>query len=217
MTSSSRLPHLVRGSSAASIATFAALLAHVAGGGALPGLVGIAAPLILSLLVCTLLAGRTLSLTRLSISVVLSQTLFHGLFVLGAQPGATGQAPPAGGAAHDHASMMLAVTSDGSGTATALAAQVQADPLMWGSHLIAALLTVAFLHRGERAIRWLHDLSQRMLAWLGLRSLTARLVPLGTVAPRSGIVRTPAWSVIGRIIATAQPRRGPPMAARLAP
>ncbi|MGO1539958.1 MAG: hypothetical protein ACTHW3_11405, partial [Leucobacter sp.] len=78
MQSSSRLPHLVRGSSAAAIATFAALFSHVIGGGAMPGLVGIAVPLLLSLMVCILLAGRKLSLTRLSISVVARACLLNG-------------------------------------------------------------------------------------------------------------------------------------------
>lgn len=53
-------------------------------------------------MVCTLLAGRVLSLTRLSIAVVISQALFHVLFVLGTDPGAAG----ATGHAHDHLSLI---------------------------------------------------------------------------------------------------------------
>ena len=44
---------------------------------------GIVAPWILALAVCTLLAGRALSLVRLASSVVVSQLLFHTLFVMG--------------------------------------------------------------------------------------------------------------------------------------
>ena len=79
-------PRLVRGLSVAVLTTFAALVGHVAGGGAVPGLSGLAAPLALSALASVALVGRRLSLPRLGASVVASQFLFHNLFVLGAGP-----------------------------------------------------------------------------------------------------------------------------------
>ncbi|MDR2997573.1 MAG: hypothetical protein LBU78_05595, partial [Microbacterium sp.] len=79
----SRRPAVIRGFAAASTATFVALAAHVTAGGAMPGPLGVLAPWLLSLMVCVLLAGRKLSALRLSISVIVSQLLFHGLFVLG--------------------------------------------------------------------------------------------------------------------------------------
>lgn len=95
MQASPRVSHPVRALSAASAATFTALLSHLAGGGAAPDPLGVIVPLLLSLLVCSLLAGRRLSLPRLAISVVASQALFHGAFVLGA-PGAHHHAVGAG-------------------------------------------------------------------------------------------------------------------------
>ena len=47
------------------------------------GLLGVVVPLALSLFVSVLLAGRRLSVIRLGVSVIASQTLFHSLFVLG--------------------------------------------------------------------------------------------------------------------------------------
>ena len=79
----SRAPRALRGLIGASVATFIALVPRGAGGGALPGWIGIAVPWVLSVMVCTLLAGRALSLWRLALAVTISQLLFHTLFVLG--------------------------------------------------------------------------------------------------------------------------------------
>src|SRR5699024_1527126 len=83
----------LRGSAAPTAATFVALASHVLDGGSMPSLWGIIVPWALSTLVCVLLAGRTLSLWRLSASVVASQALFHQLFTvftpLASAPGPT--------------------------------------------------------------------------------------------------------------------------------
>ena len=71
-----------RGTLAASAATFVALTSHILGGGAFPTTMGLIVPLSLSILVCVALAGRRLSLPRLTVSVGTSQTLFHLLFSL---------------------------------------------------------------------------------------------------------------------------------------
>src|SRR5699024_1714941 len=76
--SSSREPlRLVRGGVAATVATALALIGHVAGGGAMPGWLGIALP-------------------RLSAAILGSQALFHGLFMAGTpgDPGTRLVAPP---------------------------------------------------------------------------------------------------------------------------
>ncbi len=49
----------------------------------MPGAVGILVPWVFSFMISVLLAGRSLSLIRLGISVAASQFLFHVLFVLG--------------------------------------------------------------------------------------------------------------------------------------
>ncbi|MET0304210.1 MAG: hypothetical protein ABW040_09175, partial [Microbacteriaceae bacterium] len=97
---------LARAAVAASIATLTALVSHVIAGGAVPQLIGVAVPLVLSLLVCLVLVGRRLSLIGLSLSVAGSQLLFHLLFVLGAgsttvsSSGDAAHAIPAGHAGH---------------------------------------------------------------------------------------------------------------------
>lgn len=72
----------LRGTLAAVFATFVALTSHILGGGSFPTAMGVIVPLALSILVCVLLAGRRLSLPRLTVSVGISQTLFHLLFSL---------------------------------------------------------------------------------------------------------------------------------------
>ena len=80
---STRSARALRGALAAIVSTFVALLSHVAGGGEVPGLLGILVPLVLATAVCVPLAGRRLSVIRVSASVIASQVLFHALFVLG--------------------------------------------------------------------------------------------------------------------------------------
>ena len=58
MQKQARVFRLVRGVIAAVFATFIALFAHVVGGAEVPGWLGIVAPLILSIFLCTVLAGR---------------------------------------------------------------------------------------------------------------------------------------------------------------
>ncbi|WP_292728630.1 hypothetical protein, partial [Microbacterium sp. UBA837] len=166
--SRSRATRVIRASVAASIATFVALFSHVAAGGAMPSWLGIAVPWVLSLAVCTVLVGRALSLPRLGVAVVLSQLLFHLLFVLGADSGA-----PAGTVAtgHVHGLPILDLSTG--------ATPVAADLSMWFAHLAAAVLTVAALYRGERLVIRLGVLARELLAWVRRRIL-------------SGVVRLPA-------------------------
>src|SRR5690625_2485838 len=91
--SSSREPlRLVRGGAAVACA----LIGHVAGGGAMPGGPGLALPWWLSGTACTVLAGPRCSLRRRSAAILVSQALFHGLFMTGTpgDPGTRLVAPP---------------------------------------------------------------------------------------------------------------------------
>ncbi|WP_407319444.1 hypothetical protein UQW22_03420 [Isoptericola halotolerans] len=134
---------LLRGGLAASSATLVALVCHLAGGGQMPGWPGIVLPLVFSLQVCTALAGRGLSLWRLSASVAVSQLLFHLLFVLGTTP--AGRAPAAADM-HGHAAHGQGVLSAATGPTMEM---VHASPMMWAWHGVAALVTVGVLYRGE--------------------------------------------------------------------
>ncbi|KQZ25188.1 hypothetical protein [Microbacterium sp. Root553] len=159
----SRKPAVVRGFAASSLAIFIALAGHLTGGGAMPGPLGIVVPWLLSVMICVLLAGRRLSLTRMSLSVALSQFLFHVLFVLGTV------APSGVSAPHVHGGPIVIPTGPG------ISEAVVADGSMWIGHGIAALVTVLALHRGERLILALHTLSGQAVRWMR-RRLDAALV-----------------------------------------
>ncbi|WP_193597340.1 hypothetical protein [Microbacterium sp. YJN-G] len=157
MRPSRRIP-LLRGFVGASVATFVALASHVWVGGGMPGMLGIAVPWLLSLTVCTLLAGRRLSALRLSLSVLVSQLLFHALFVLGEFTPATGLVP------HVHGARPLALAGE-----VAFAGEVALVPQdagMWLAHGVAAVVTIVALHRGERILQALLAVASAVAVWL---------------------------------------------------
>lgn len=149
----------LRGGLAASSATFVALMSHLAGGGQLPGLLGIVVPLALSLPICIAWSGR-LSLAGLSASVVASQLFFHVLFMLGT-PAESRPASAASRAHAGHEGMMPPTPAAGQTTEMA-----HADPTMWLSHGLAAVVTIAVLYRGELMLLRLRELAVRAAAWL---------------------------------------------------
>ncbi|MGI6878919.1 hypothetical protein [Microbacterium sp. gxy059] len=195
---SSRGTQLLRGAAGASVATFVALLSHVGAGGEMPALLGVAVPWILSLMVCTLLAGRRLSAVRLSLAVVSSQALFHVLFVLGAV-----QALPTGGG-HHHSLEPIVLASGTAGD------RLVADPLMWAGHALAAVATVLILHRGEAEI--LRGLQLvRDLARCAVRRLVAFLdAPQEFPAPRVAAPRRDDDLRPLVLVVSSLRRRGPP-------
>ncbi len=181
---------MAKGLSAAAVATFVALFGHVAGGGGIPGVWGFIAPLVLSAAVCILIAGRTLSLARLTLSVLVSQVLFHFLFVLG-----SGTAAVSSTHEHHGASATLVVTH----TATSMGI----------GHVLAAVVTIAALYFGERVIRSLAEIV-RLLAARILRPFEPP-VP-SSVAPEAALPTS--WRVFTPLAldhaASTAPRRGPP-------
>ncbi|SJN34506.1 putative integral membrane protein [Mycetocola reblochoni REB411] len=123
----------------------------------MPGPLGILVPWIFSFMVCVLLAGRKLSVIRLSISVTISQLLFHVLFVLGTiEPSGTA-------VGHVHGAPL--VLPGGSGVTEA----VVADGTMWVGHLLAAIVTVLVAHRGERMLLALRELAIQVVRWVRRR------------------------------------------------
>lgn len=193
-----RARRLLRASAAASIATFVALLSHVAGGGQMPAVLGVAVPWVLSIAVCTMLAGRTLSLWRLAAAVLISQLLFHALFVLGAAPSAVASSAIPTGHVHGLPAM----------ESSALATPVTADLSMWMAHAAAAVVTVAALYRGERAVARLAAVAREMVAWVRRRALVVT-TPLLAV-PGLRFVSTPVVAGRVRHVAASLRRRGPP-------
>ena len=94
----SRWARVARGTVAAAFATFVAAFSHTLAGGATPAPFGLAVSLVISAMICTTLAGRTVSLLRLAASVAASQILFHSLF--------SGLGTPVG-VVHDMSSMTM--------------------------------------------------------------------------------------------------------------
>jgi hypothetical protein len=170
---------VTRGLLAASVATFIAALFHVAGGGADPSALAIVVSLTFSGLACIALAGRRLSRVRLSISVALSQLIFHALFSLG-QPGVI--LVSTHGIRHIHDGTQMAMMGRGLNVAGAQGMQgmqgmqdvIPDTPLMWVSHIAAALVTIVAISLGEKAIRAVCALA---------RIVAARLVPVQETAP----------------------------------
>ncbi|NYF09585.1 mannose/fructose/N-acetylgalactosamine-specific phosphotransferase system component IID [Leifsonia sp. AK011] len=188
----SRATHVAKGLSAAAIATFVALFGHVAGGGDIPGVWGFVAPLVLSAAVCVLIAGRKLSLVRLAMSVLVSQVLFHFLFVLGGSSSGTAVA-----STHEH-----------HGTTATLVVS-HATTSMGVGHVLAAVVTIAALYFGERVIRSL----ARIVRLLAARMLRPFAVPApSTIAPAAAVPA--AWRIFTPLAldhaASTAPRRGPP-------
>lgn len=199
---SSRATRVARGAVVASIATFTALLSHVVAGGDVPGWAGVAAPWMLALMASTLLAGRTLSTIRLGLSVVISQLLFHTLFVMGAPASA-----PAMPGMHHHGAMTMLPTAP-VGTAP-----LCPDPLMWAMHAAAAILTTLMLVRGERAMRALLRLAHDLRTWA--RRIVRHAAAVSLPHLPSASPEAPFWVVRPAARLAVQRRRGPPLAIAL--
>lgn len=175
-----RAGRLARGTAAASFATFVALLSHTSAGAPIPGPAGVIAPLMLSIVVCVFLAGARTSMLRLSIGVVLSQALFHLLFVLGTG-GAVASGPgAASGPGHVHGGPVLL---DASGAASLHGAHA-VGPEMWLAHAVAAGLTLLMLSRGEATLRHLVSVAGCAAVMLrGLLALEPTPLPLSGAEP----------------------------------
>ena len=199
---STRKPAVVRGIAASSVAIFVALAGHMTGGGDMPGPLGVVVPWVLSLMVCVLLAGRRLSLIRLSLSVGLSQLLFHVLFVLGTITPSGVSAP------HVHGGPL--VLPRGAGVSEAVAA----DGGMWAGHLLAALVTIAALHRGERLVMALCALAAQAVRWVRRRVDAALTRPSVPRIRSLRVVPTPVLSAASALLATLR-GRAPPLSSAI--
>lgn len=203
-----RTARATRGLAAAGFSTVVALASHVLAGGDLPSLLGVLVPLVFATSACVALAGLARSWLRLSVSVALSQVLFHTLFVIGAAGTSTAVVGAGGGthAGHGAEPTVLALGSTGS----AMAHAGHSGAWMWVAHAAAALVTVVTLHRGEAVLARLTELADRLVAVLFVpvtRLLV--LVPHPRTALTSG-EGTWAPSPLP-VVATSTVRRGPPV------
>lgn len=200
---SSRASRAIRGAVAAGFATFTALMSHVLAGAEMPGWLGVVAPLIFAWVACTFLSGRRLSAIRLTVSVLVSQFLFHSLFVLGAPSSAmtTGNSPQG----HRHGAVTIL-----SPVAEATVAHDHGSVWMWGSHAAAALVTIAGLYFAERIMVTASSLVGQVREWLA-RISTHRVV---VVRLAWRVLQRPFEPILVRILswfAWALSRRGPPL------
>lgn len=169
-----RWARVVRGCVAAAISLFVAAFLHIASGGQTPTMFALGASFVVSSFVCVALAGKRLSLPKLSVSVALSQFLFHGVFsVWTTEPGGVSQL----GHVHEQAFVFAA-----SGVPA-----VHSDAAMWWAHAIAAVVTIAALRHGESALRGMLELGR---LWIGSFFAKLDLVrPTGTPHPAQPIER----------------------------
>jgi hypothetical protein len=186
-----------RGWIAATAATSIAAFSHVLAGGAVPAAAVLLLSLVLSGLVCTVLAGKTLltgkalhaggplSLWRLSAGVLCSQALFHGLFSMAPAGMTAGMTTgPAATMAHDmagmghagHAARSMAPVPGSVATDGSMALMDHSSPFMWLGHVVAAVFTIAVLRHGEVTLL-------KLLAALRMRLLPVipRVAPLVVV------------------------------------
>ena len=199
----SRATQATRGAVSAAVATFTALAFHVLAGAPLPGAVGILVPFVLSVLVSVALIGRRLSLPRLAVTVTVSQVLFHVLFVLGTPVGSSPHA------LHGHANHDPLAVAAALGGVTASPIDMHAGVGMWVSHAVAAIVTVAALHRGESVLRMLLRLLFRTCAsWSSPAPAPVTVEGHGAPTPRPIAVA----DALVQLVSTVAVRRGPPVA-----
>ncbi|HEY5223168.1 MAG TPA: hypothetical protein VIJ18_09025 [Microbacteriaceae bacterium] len=141
-----RWARVARGTLAALAAVFVSALFHVLAGGGTPGALAVALSLAFCIPACVALAGKKLSVSRLSVSVVLSQFVFHALFSLSSPGPAQFAAGEAG--AHLHSGGHLVATG---AAASAHVAMMPDTTSMWVGHATAALLTILAFRYGETA------------------------------------------------------------------
>jgi hypothetical protein len=182
-----RWARVFRGLVASSVAVFVAAFAHVVGGGPLPSVAGVVLAFAFCALASIGLAGRRVSAIRLAATVILSQGVFHLLFLVS---GGSATSSPAAGMNMGSAPM----------TVTGGPAMVE-DGWMWLAHGVAAAVTIAALVWGERVFWRLFELVFRVL-----------LVAVHAVRPAQGahLAQPAPRALTNEFLVGAVSRRGPP-------
>ncbi|TAM68203.1 MAG: hypothetical protein EPN48_12045 [Microbacteriaceae bacterium] len=198
-----RWARVARGTLAALAAVFVSALFHGLAGGGTPGTLAVALSLAFCVPACIALAGKKLSMSRLSVSVVLSQFVFHALFSL-SSPGPARFATGAS-AAHLHAGGHLVTT----GAAASAHVSMMPDTAgMWVGHATAALVTILAFRYGETAFWGL--LTIAAIRIVGIASALAE-APTGPDAPPSTVIDARPVVVARTLLMIRRMRhRGPP-------
>ncbi len=194
-----RWARFLRGWTAAAVSVFVALCSHALAGGDIPSPAGVALCLAFAGMACVALAGKTLSLPRLAVSVGFSQLLFHGAFsLLGSAPATA--VPGSMASTMDVHALHLEAAAD-SGMAM--------PAWMWFAHAIAAVVTIAALRYGERAFWAALALARPFV----IRMLAA--VARTETPPRRGLAGSSPRTLRSRLIISSRSLRGPPAVAAL--
>lgn len=196
---------IVRGWIGALICTCLAAASHTLADGIAPPLVIVGLVLAISGVICTALAAAKFSLLRTTLAVLMSQGLYHLVFGLFGHQVSAGHMTSIGGTGV-HANHTVALSIEPS-LSVSPALGSSAESIMLASHLVAAVLTIAMLRKGELAAATLLD---SILLCIPRLILFARSWQPNS--PRSTpIPDSPAGIIRFDILFSALRRRGPPV------
>lgn len=198
----SRAVRTTRGVIGASISTVLAAASHALAGGDISPLAIIATTLFV-LPLCVALAGKTGSVWRLSLAIGGSQFFYHWTFS-GIGVGVAGFNPLGAFSSSSHAAHLAALER----FAPAVVEAAAADVTMWILHAVGALVTIALIARGERAVMHLVRAIRRALPLPAVFEASTIHRP---VATRAHLTRAPLSDQL--LALSPLSRRGPPCAA----
>ena len=183
-----------------------------------------------SSVVCVALAGKALSVIRLSASVVFSQVVLHALFTVGGSSvgGALLSVSGMGHGAHQSMVMVVPGAASAAAAAAATAATTAAAAThsvslldvagaqlcsgMWIAHGVAAVITIIALRHGEWAIMSLLQLAGLRLARL-FRALFVEPSPLSRLDRGTRVAEPDHLRDLGVFLGRLR-HRGPPVCVR---
>lgn len=197
-----RWARFARGWIVAGFSTFVAALSHTLGGGAVPGLLAVVVSLAFAGIVSIALSGRTLSTWRLTVAVLVSQLIFHGLFSFGSAGGRLAGTDAMAGHAHDAGQAVLLMPAGAGASAGDHGA------LMTAAHVLAAIVTVVALRYGERAFWGLFS-TARIAAHALLRLPAVVPIPHRPVVGADFVTRAPLRARLAPL--SPMRHRGPPV------
>lgn len=186
----SRWGRVARGGVIAAFATFVAAVSHTVGGGEAPGALAVGLSFAFSLLLCIGVVGARLSAVRTVVAVSIAQFALHALYSVqgasvaaGAGSAAAGSSTMAGGA-HHHVSFE---TTFGAASVSPFAY----DLSMLATHVLAVVVTVVAIRRGDAALR---------------AAFRAGALAVASVLPSMPVLEVhPPQAIIGRVARSAAP------------
>ncbi|MFF2371783.1 hypothetical protein [Agromyces sp. NPDC058110] len=199
----SRWGRVARGGVIAAFATFVAAVSHTVGGGEAPGALAVGLSFAFSLLLCIGVVGTRLSTGRTIVAVSIAQFALHALYSVQGASGAGGAAAQgAAGGMHHHASLELAVGA-------ASVSPFSYDPSMLATHVVAVVVTVLAIRRGDAALR-----AAFRAGALAVASVLPSMPALEVHAPRAGADRVARFieprPLAGLLLLSVMRHRGPP-------